>query len=69
MTPDELRKKREYLELQEELQSLELQILRIDVARAKIAEDLARLDTNETATRAAIAERQAKLPKLIGKEG
>ena len=64
MTPDDLRKKREYLELREELQSLELQILRIDVARAKIAEDLARLDTNEVATRAAIAERQAKLPKL-----
>ena len=68
MTPDDLRKKREYLELREELQSLELQILRIDVARAKIAEDLARLDTNEVATRAAIAERQAKLPKLTVKE-
>lgn len=57
------------LELEEAIMVQELNLKRIALKRAQIAEDLARLDVNEQAAQAAIKEQRAKLAALDGEEG
>ena len=49
------------LELEEQRIVFELNLKRSELRRAQIAEELARLEVNETATRTALAEVRAKL--------